>query len=238
MKSPNRLVSVLSVLSLMPLSLVSASRAQAEESQRWSKNPGWAQGTGDIQTPERQVKAPVHDQVEYRSKITPFSPGSNNLSLDVGQVFLFGDLGNGYSDAIGFRLHNVYAVSDMFGLDTSLEYSSHGPASTDGNFSISNLNFGLRTNVAWIDKAIPYVTFGLGFFRPAYGQPDGSTLDAVLFGLQMGGGINLEVSKALFFGASLNFHDMFGTKKRNSSGALQDVDGSFASFLVSAGVSF
>jgi hypothetical protein len=234
MTAKKTLLGSLSILALFSFSAAGMALG-ADDSQRWSKNPSWAEDSGERET-ERPRKS--SERSEYRSRFTPFSPGSNNLSLDVGQIFLFGDLGDQHTDSIGFQIHNVHAVSDVFGLDTALAFSSHGPAAQDTSFSMANLKFGLRTNLAWYDKAIPYVSAGLGFFRPNYEQADGSSLNALLFGLHLGAGVNLEVSKSLFFGGSLTFHDMFGTRKRNSSNQLQEVDGSFASFLVSAGVSF
>ncbi len=214
------------------IALLAALQAHAEDQgTRWSKTPRWAEGQPARETSERPPS-------DFGTPVTPFSPGSNNLSLDVGQIFLYGDLGGDFADSIGFQLRNVHAVSDIFGLDTSLGFSSHGPASNGNGFSMSHLKFALRTNFAWYDKAIPYGVFGLGFFRPSYEQDSGSNLTALLFGLSLGGGVNLEISDTLFFGASLTFHDMFGTRKRNSSNVVQEVDGSFASFLVSAGVSF
>jgi hypothetical protein len=225
--------SALLTTSLFASSILVASPGALAQDQgaRWSKTPRWA----DDQPVRENQERP---QVEPRSSLTPFSPGSNNLSLDVGQIFLYGDIGGDYADAIGFQLRNVHAVSDIFGLDTSLGFSSHGPATDANGFSMSHLKFGLRTNLAWYDKAIPYGVFGLGFFRPSYEQDSGSNLTALLFGLSLGGGVNLEISETLFFGASLTFNDMFGTRKRNSSNEVQEVDGSFAAFLVSAGVSF
>jgi opacity protein-like surface antigen len=229
-----RLLSTLLLLSTSLILFGPLSAHAEEDAQRWSKNPAWADDSQSRET-ERPKKS---SDREFRSRYTPFSPGSNNLSLDVGQIFLFGDLGDQFTDSIGFQLRNVHAVSEMFGLDTALAFSSHGPATSETSFSMANLKLGLRTNLMWYDKAIPYVTAGLGFFRPNYEQNDGTSLNTLLFGLHLGAGVNLEVSRSLFFGGSLTFHDMFGTRKRNAAGQLQELDGSFASFLVSAGVSF
>lgn len=225
-------------IALFLISLL-APASRADDLQRWNKNPGWAQEADPAAGRDSDSERPRKQASERPSRYTPFSTGSNNLSIDVGQIFLFGDLGDQYTDAIGFQLHNVHAVSDMFGLDTALGLSSHSSAAATNDFSMTSLKFGLRTNLAWYDKAIPYVNFGLGFFRPSYDQGNGESLDPLLFGLHLGAGINLEVTRSLFFGALLNFHNMFGTKKRNpATNVLQEVGGSYASFLISAGVSF
>ena len=74
-----------------------------------------------------------------------------------------GDLSAKYSDNIGTQIHYTFGVSDLFGFDSSLGYSEHG----DGKYSMTTLLTGLRTNLAWYDKVVPYFVFGLGFYRPS-----------------------------------------------------------------------
>ena len=54
------------------------------------------------------------------SEVAPYSPGSNNIALDLGQVFLMGNLGDQYSGPFGGQLHYTYGVSDLFGFDGEL----------------------------------------------------------------------------------------------------------------------
>ena len=129
-------------------------------------------------------------------------------------------------DAIGTRLNYTYGVSDLFSFNSSFGYSNH----SDGDFSMTSLLAGLRTNLAWYDKVIPHAIFGMGFYRPSFKDSNYST---TLFGVHLGGGVNLELTDSLFFGASMTFHDTFGTDR----GSLP-LGGSFTSFFVSAGVSF
>jgi len=167
--------------------------------------------------------------------VTPFSPGSNNLSLDIGQVFLMGDLAEDYSDNIGTQVHYSYGVSDLFAFDTSLGISSH----SQGNFSMGSLTTGLRTNLAWYDKVVPYAIFGLGFYRPNYQITTTSNLSPILFGVHLGAGVDLEISNRVFFGASLTFHDIFSsTRTIDGSSTAYSVGGTYISFLVRAGVTF
>ena len=184
---------------------------------------------------------------EINREVSPFSPGSNNLALDLGQVFLIGDLGK-YSDSIGSQLHYTYGVSDLFGFDSGLGYSEH----SDGKFSMLSLTPGLRLNMSWYDKVVPYAIFGLGFYKPSYpdnttATPGGSTttslsasssISAVLFGVHLGPGIDLELNKNLFFGAALTFHNMFGTNKMRANATLLALGGTYTSFFVHIGATF
>jgi hypothetical protein len=170
----------------------------------------------------------------------PFAPGSHNVSLDIGQVFLMGDLSAQYANAIGGRLHYTYGVSDLFGFDAMIGRSSH----SDGKFSMTTLLTGLRTNLAWFDKVVPYVSFGLGFYKPSYQYSLTASTSPTLFGVHVGPGILLEITDQVFFGASLTFHDVFGGKEiipgATSAAPSQtiDVGGTFTSFLLNAGYTF
>jgi hypothetical protein len=166
------------------------------------------------------------------------------MAIDVGQVFLMGDLGNRYDDSIGGQIHYTYGVSDLFGFDVSAGYSGHSA----GDFSMTTLLAGLRTNLSWYDKVIPYLVFGLGFYRPSFTQrtliagpgtdATATTLAPVLFGVHLGPGVDLELSKQLYFGAALTFHDVFGSTRNQTTGIQQDVGGTYASFLLHVGTTF
>jgi len=147
-----------------------------------------------------------------------------------------GDLSSNYTDSIGTQIHYTYGVSDMFGFDSSLGFSSH----SDGQYSQTTLLTGLRTNLAWYDKVVPYITGGLGFYKPSYDlktETVNSSVSPILFGLHLGPGVDLEVSRNLFFGTSLTFHDMFGTTKMTKAG-LKDVGGTYTTFYLRAGMTF
>jgi opacity protein-like surface antigen len=174
-------------------------------------------------------------------EISPFSPGSHNVGLDLGQVFLMGGLTQ-FNDSLGFKLHYNYGVSDLFSFDSSLGYSSH----SEGKYSMTSLLTGIRVNLSWYDKIIPYCSLGLGFYKPSFKDITSTTgtgasspdISAVLFGLYVGPGIDLEVSKSMFFGASLTFHNMFGTTKTFANGAPVGLGGSFTSFFLRIGTTF
>jgi hypothetical protein len=166
----------------------------------------------------------------------PFTPGTSNLSLEMGQVFLMGDLGDKYSDAIGTQLHYTYGVSDLFDFDSSLGYSSH----SDGQFSMFTALMGLRTNLSFYDKVIPYSIFGLGFYKPYYSyQANGAqdSVSPVLFGVHLGFGVDLLLSRQMFFGASLTLHDVFGQDQQTQAGTIP-IGGTFTSFLLHVGYTF
>jgi hypothetical protein len=203
----------------------------------WSDRPSWQQNSKPSAADGERRRTTSGQNVRERereSNLAPFSPGSHNLALDVGQVFLMGDLGGRYNDSIGWGAHYTYGASDMFGFDSSLNYSSH----SDGQFSMTTLLSGVRMNLAWYDKIIPHLDFGLGFYRPSYQYSQTASLSPVIFGLHIGPGVDLELTKEFFFGANLTFHDMFGSSRTLANGQIIDVGGSFTSFNLRAGMTF
>jgi hypothetical protein len=203
----------------------------------WTNRPGWAaENEGERPAARRRPASVAGSSLRQMSaEIRPFTPGSHNLAIDLGQIFL---LGSDYADSIGTQLHYTYGVSDMFAFDASLGHSSH----SDGKYSQTALLAGMRTNLAWYDKVVPYLNFGMGFYKPSYkfavAEGRSESASPTLFGVHLGPGVDLELTRSLFFGASLTFHDMFGTSKVVGAAGEQDLGGTYTSFFLRAGVTF
>lgn len=229
-------------LAISLISIAATLESAAFASTSWNKQPSWAS------EPRTTVSRKPNLPDARGGLIAPFTPGTNNLSLDIGQVFLMGDLGGNYADNIGARLHYTYGVSDLFGFDTSLGYSDHGDSKrSDGGLSMLSLLAGVRTNLTWYDKVVPYGVFGMGFYRPSFSLAQYGTggkltgydsLSSVLFGVYMGAGVDLELTRQLFFGASLTMNDAFGNPKLTSDGKSLNMGGTFTTFFIRAGVTF
>jgi hypothetical protein len=164
----------------------------------------------------------------------PFAPGTHNISLGVGQVFLLGNLGNSFENAIGPEVHYTYGVSDLFSFQSNFGYHSH----SNGTLSIWNMAAGLRANLMYFDQLVPFSTIGLGFYHPSFTYTTGATASGLLFGLQFGAGIDLLISEQVFFGAKLMYNNMFDSSKTSSDGVARNLGGSYMSFMVHAGYTF
>ncbi len=180
----------------------------------------------------KKSKAQAHD--DDSPPKSPFSPGSSNVSLGVGQDFLLGDLGDGYENSLGPEIHYDYGVSDMFAFDANFGYHSH----SSGQLSIWNLSAGLRSNLMFFDQLVPFAIVGLGFYHPSQTLLNNASVSSLLFGLQMGGGIDLMLNKQLFFGTSLLYNDMFTSSKKDSNGVIQNLGGAFISFMIHLGFTY
>ena len=175
-------------------------------------------------------------KTESQPPKSPFAPGTQNLSLGVGQVFLLGNLGNNYDNAIGPEIHYSYGVSDLFAFESNFGYHSHSRSKAD--LSVWNLAAGLRSNLMYFDQLVPYATIDLGFYHPSYTYASGATAGTTLFGLQLGMGIDLLISNTIFFGTALTYNDMFDSTQNDSSGNAETLGGAYLSFMIHAGYSF
>jgi hypothetical protein len=222
--------------------LICMSASSASASSSWNNQPAWASGSEPIATPPTSRRA--RERSSSTAEVSPFSPGSHNISVDLGQVFMMGDLGDKYDSSIGTQVHYTYGVSDLFGFDGSVGYSEH----SNGAFSMITALMGVRSNLAWYDRVVPYGVFGMGFYKPNYQtfsqDPKGNniagsaaSLSPLLFGVHLGPGVDLALTKQVFFGASLTFHDIFGNTQIVNNQPFS-VGGTFTTFLVRAGVTF
>jgi hypothetical protein len=228
-----------STLSALSLGALVFSGQVANAAASWSNQPSWASAEPSAPATSRRSR-----ERPAKSEVSPFSPGSHNVSVDLGQVFMMGDLGDRYDSSIGTQVHYTYGVSDLFGFDGSVGYSEH----SNGAFSMITALMGVRSNLAWYDKVVPYGVFGMGFYKPSYQisatGPTGAaipgtatSLSPLLFGVHLGPGVDLALTDQVFFGASLTFHDIFGNTQIVNNQPF-DVGGTFTTFLVRAGVTF
>ncbi len=202
----------------------------------WSEDDSWKSASpyyyGDSTSP---AKDPYRNHSMRRKKsvareTSPFAPDSNNVSLDIGQNFLFG---SDYSDSIGMQGSYTYGVSRLLAFTTSLGYSSH----SNGKYSKLHLLTGPRLNLANYDRIIPYVNAGLGFYRASRELNTTNSLSGTMFGVHMGGGADLQLTKETFFGAAMTYHMLFGTNKDTTIGPI-NLASNYLTFMAHVGYTF
>jgi len=174
-------------------------------------------------TSERRVKRKKRD-------LTPFTPDSNNVSLDIGQNFL---VGSDYQDSIGLQASYTYGVSDLLAFNTSLGFSSH----SEGKYSKLHLLVGPRLNLASYDRIIPYINAGLGFYRANRDLNQMNSISGMMFGIHTGAGADLQLTRETYFGAALTYHQLFGTNKDTSIGPI-DLASNYFTFMAHVGYTF
>ncbi len=218
------------ILALIALTAASVASAQSSYYSRKAPSNSVSESIGFTRSAPTQTGL-----LESRTAKMPFSPGSHNAAVSVGQVFLAGSLADQFDDALGTQAQYSYGVSDLFAFETSLGYSSHSRG--QNNLSLLSVIPGVRTNLIFFDQLIPYAAFGLGFFRPSTTVSNVET-SGLLFGLNLGTGIDLVLSDRVFFGTRLTYSNMFNTTRVASDGNMRNIGGAFVSFLIHAGASF
>jgi hypothetical protein len=208
-----------------------ATSALAATGNNWNDKPSWMSSLDSDDSAPPHRRGSSVSRGERSRNFSPFVPGSNNLAIEVGQIFLMGDLSSNFEDSLGTAVNYTYGVSDIFGFNAALGYSNHA----GGKLSMTSLKSGLRLNLSWYDKVIPYIAFGLGFYRPSYMVNATDSNSPVLFGVHVGPGVDLEISRDLFFGAALTFHDMFNSVKIAPGKSL---GGTYTSFFLHLGTTF
>jgi opacity protein-like surface antigen len=172
-----------------------------------------------------------HRHARTRARVLhPFAPDSNNVSLDIGQNFL---VGSDFQDSIGMQGTYTYGVSRLLAFSTSLGYSSH----SDGAYSKLALTVGPRLNLASYDRIIPYVNGGLGFYRANRELTTDTSISGTMFGVNFGGGADLQLTPETFFGAAMEYHELFGTKQATTLGTI-DIASNYLTFMAHVGYSF
>jgi opacity protein-like surface antigen len=164
------------------------------------------------------------------SELAPFTPNSNNVSLDIGQNFL---VGSEYEDSIGMQGTYTYGVSRLLAFSTSLGYSSH----SNGAFSKLALTVGPRLNLTTYDRIIPYITGGLGFHRSNRSLGEVNSISGTMFGIALGGGADLQLTRETFFGAAMTYNQLFGTTKQTTIGPI-DIASNYLTFMAHVGYTF
>lgn len=191
-----------------------------------------SQTSDSAPSPRRQTSSARRKNV-ISQDVTPFSPGSNNVDLSIGQVFLIGDTG-GADNAIGLKGNYTYGVSRLFAFEAGLGHSSH----SEGRYSLWSMNGGMRLNLSNVDKIIPYTDAGIGFYKPSRSLANSNaSYSDTLFGVYLGAGVDLLLSQNMFFGANLALNNTFSSTKETTSGEI-DLGGSAINFMAKVGYSF
>ncbi len=223
-----KLIAIFGVCSVIPTFAYPVSKANNWNNDE-SPNPPPSVATKQIRPSVAEKPAPRH------ADVNPLSPGTHNIALGVGQIFLTSDFSNFVDNAIGTQFQYTYGVSDLFSFESNFGYSSHSNAASTNKVSLLHLISGLRTNLIYFDQLIPFFSGGLGFYRPSVTLGAVPSANALLFGLNLGAGADLLLSDRIYFGTRLTFHEMFGDVRLANS---VNVGGSLISFIVHVGYSF
>ncbi|MDD4973195.1 MAG: hypothetical protein PHY93_02540 [Bacteriovorax sp.] len=198
---------------------------------------------------EKQVKPNIHlltnDKTSQKANIGATSdsneriPGEihkHSLGIGVGQTFLRSDLGDNGNDKITADLYYNYSASYSFDFVANAHYSEHTYLNRQS--TIRGLVLAIKGKGFQFDAFSPFVLGGLGFYLPSASRIQNNvpteTRKQLVFGVNVGAGVELRLNSDVTVGVILHYHDPFDV--RQDSGP--KLEGSYMKLLILASYTF
>lgn len=163
----------------------------------------------------------------------------HTAGLQVGQVWLAGEISENVENNIGYGALYEYTASDVFSAQASFMRSSH-----DEILTITSTGLAFKANLFFYDQLVPYALVGMGLYFvnqdiiPAESTTPVETVSATVFGLNVGLGADLNLGEDVFSGMQFSLHNLFSSTQTTETLGKQEISGRFANFLIRAGYRF
>lgn len=156
-------------------------------------------GTNGDETPERG----------------PGEINKHSIGIAVGQTFLRSDLADNGNDKITPEFYYNYSASYSFDFLANLHYSKHKYLTRDA--TIKGLALAIKGKGFQFDSFAPFVMGGFGFYYPSAtriesGVPT-ATRNQLVFGINVGAGVELRLNHHVSIGALIHYHDPFDVRQ-------------------------
>ena len=165
---------------------------------------------------------------------TSGSAGGHSAGLQFGQVWPAGVIGQGVDGSIAPGVFYEFAASQIFAMQVNLLRSSH-----NDKLSIFSGTAGIRANLTFFDRLVPYAAAGVGlYFVDRKMDPPIRNVKTTNFGLNLGLGADLDLSDQFFMGLWLGLHNLFAAKTMTPAGIEQENSGRWSALFIRAGMRF
>ncbi|MBY0412637.1 MAG: hypothetical protein K2Q18_00655 [Bdellovibrionales bacterium] len=160
----------------------------------------------------------------------PGDINKHSVGLGIGQTFLRSDFHEHGTDKITPDLYYNYSASYSFDFLANLHWSKHKYMGR--NTTIRGLALSIKGKGYQFDAFSPFLLGGFGFYLPSAtrilnGVPT-KTRDQLVFGLNLGAGVELKLNNEVTIGVIAHYHDPFSVRQEVSS----DLDGSYMKLLL------
>lgn len=197
---------------------------------------------------EKQIKPNIHqltsdktaqkvngDIPEAGDRI-PGALHKHSIGIGVGQTFLRSDLADQGNDKITPDLYYTYSASYSFDFVANLHYSKHEYLNRDA--TIRGLALSIKGKGFQYDAFSPFVLGGFGFYLPGAtrimnGVPT-ETREQLVFGFNLGGGVELRLNNEVSVGVLAHYHDPFDVRQEVGP----ELEGSYMKLLIVASYTF
>ena len=158
------------------------------------------------------------------------------MGIGIGQTFLRSDLADNGNDKITPDLYYTYSASYSFDFVANAHYSSHSYLNREA--TIKGLALAIKGKGFQFDAFSPFVLGGFGFYLPSvkriYNGIPTDTRSQLVFGVNVGAGVELRLNNEVTVGVIAHYHDPFDVR--------QDVgpvlEGSYMKLLIIASYTF
>lgn len=197
---------------------------------------------------EKQIKPNIHQltsdktaqkvngDIPEAGERIPGAIHKHSIGLGVGQTFLRSDLADQGNDKITPDLYYTYSASYSFDFVANLHYSKHKYMNRDA--TIRGLALSIKGKGFQYDAFSPFVLGGFGFYLPGAtritnGVPT-ETREQLVFGFNLGGGVELRLNNEVSVGVIAHYHDPFDVRQEVGP----ELEGSYMKLLIVASYTF
>jgi opacity protein-like surface antigen len=183
----------------------------------------------------KKVNNDIPESGDSESRI-PGSIHKHSLGIGIGQTFLRSDFSSNGNDKITPDLYYTYSASYSFDFVANAHYSTH--TYQDRKVKIEGLALSIKGKGYQFDAFSPFVLGGFGFYLPSATRANNGVLQdtrtQLVFGMNLGVGVELRLNDEVSVGVIAHYHDPFSVR--------QDVgpslDGSYMKLLILASYTF
>jgi len=160
----------------------------------------------------------------------PNEVNKQSIGIGLGQTFLRNDFADNGNDKITPDIYYNYSASYSFDFMANLHYSKH--EYLNRNVSIKGLALSIKGKGYQFDAFSPYVLGGFGFYLPSatrlVGGTPTETRSQLVFGMNLGVGVELRLNSEATVGVIAHYHDPFNVRQELGP----DLNGSYMKLLI------
>jgi opacity protein-like surface antigen len=160
----------------------------------------------------------------------PEEINKHSIGIGLGQTFLRSDFHDHGADGITPDLYYNYSASYSFDFMANAHWSKHKYQNKD--VTIKGLALSIKGKAYQFDAFSPFFLGGFGFYEPSATRNLNGVLtktrEQVVFGMNLGAGVELKLNNEWTVGVIAHYHDPFSVRQDVGG----DLDGSYMKLLL------
>lgn len=178
----------------------------------------------------------VSNDIPAADERIPGGVNKHSIGLGIGQTFLRSDFHDHGTDKITPDIYYNYSASYSFDFLANAHWSKH--RYLDRDVTIKGLALAIKGKGYQFDAFSPFVLGGFGFYQPTAHRIIGGvrteTREQLVFGMNLGAGVELRLNNEFSVGVIAHYHDPFDVRQENAP----DLEGSYMKLLITGMYTF